>query len=100
MSDFNENDYLSKIFSFLQEIENLDNNNTILIDYNPDLNEIDLDIQSKDLFKDIYNNLLYYYQLNETKNISSNEQKYFYRALIDIIRIIMNLIQTFFIKMI
>ena len=88
MSDFNENDYLSKIFSFLQEIENLDNNNTILIDYNPDLNEIDLDIQSKHLFKDIYNNLLYYYQLNETKNISSNEQKYFYRALIDIIRII------------
>ena len=57
MSDFNENDYLSKIFSFLQEIENLDNNNTILIDYNPDLNEIDLDIQSKHLFKDIYNNL-------------------------------------------
>ena len=96
MSDFNENDYLSKIFSFLQEIENLDNNNTILIDYNPDLNEIDLDIQSKHLFKDIYNNLLYYYQLNETKNISSNEQKYFYRALIDIIRIIFESNPDFF----
>ena len=34
--------------------------------------------------------------MNETKNISSNEQKYFYRALIDIIRIIFESNPDFF----
>ena len=85
MSDLKEEDYLKNIFSFF---ENIDKENSIIPEYSTNLNEVELNIPSKDLYKDLYNNLLYYYQSNGKKYIETNEQKYFYKALLDLFKII------------
>ena len=55
---------------------------------NIDLKENEIDISSKNLFKDLYINLLYYYKLNQRTKIETEEQEYFYSALADIFFII------------
>ena len=85
MSDLKEEDYLKNIFSFF---ENIDKENSIVLEYSTNLNEVELNIPSKNLYKDLYNNLLYYYQSNGKKYIETNEQKYFYKALLDLFKII------------
>jgi len=81
----NSNHYLNKIFSFLRDIEN---SNAILPDVDKALKEKEINVLSEDLFKDLYNNLLYYYKLNGKKKIESNEQKSFYKSLYELLNII------------
>ena len=54
MSDLNNgNFYLNKIFAFLKDIED---EKAFLPDNDKDLKEKEINILSKDLFKDLYNN--------------------------------------------
>ena len=85
MSNEKEKDYLKKIFSILK---NINNANSISPKYTEELKEKELNLLSKNLFEDLYNNLLYYYNSNGKNNISTNEQKNFYNALFDILNII------------
>ena len=80
-----EKEYLKNIFSFL---ENIDNANTISPNYNEEFKEKELNLLSKNLFEDLYNNLLYYYNSNGKNNIATDKQKNFYNALFDILSII------------
>ncbi len=80
-----EKEYLKKIFSFL---ENIDNANVISPNYNEEFKEKELNLLSKNLFEDLYNNLLYYYNSNGKNNIATDEQNNFYNALFDILNII------------
>ena len=81
----NENNYLNKIFSFLKDI---DSAKIILPDDDKLLKENEINILSKNLFKDLYNNLLYYYKSNGSKKIETNEQKSFYKSLYELLSII------------
>ena len=81
----NENYYLNKIFSFLKDIEG---SKAILPDDDEKLKENKINILSEDLFKDLYNNLLYYYKSNGNKKIESNEQKSLYKSLYELLSII------------
>ena len=56
-----EKEYLKKKFSFL---ENIDNANVISPNYNEEFKEKELNLLSKNLFEDLFNNLLYYYNSN------------------------------------
>ena len=86
MSDLNNgNFYLNKIFAFLKDIED---EKAFLPDNDKDLKEKEINILSKDLFKDLYNNLLYYYKLNGNKKIESKEQISFYKSLYELLYII------------
>ena len=85
MSNEKEKDYLKKIFSILK---NINNANSISPKYTEELKEKELNLLSKNLFEDLYNNLLYYYNSNGKNNISTNEQKNFCNALFDILNII------------
>ena len=80
-----EKEYLKKIFSFL---ENIDNANVISPNYNEEFKEKELNLISKNLFEDLYNNLLYYYNSNGKNNIAANGQKNVYNALFDTLSII------------
>ena len=57
MSNEKEKDYLKKIFSILK---NINNANSISPKYTEELKEKELNLLSKNLFEDLYNNLLYY----------------------------------------
>ena len=52
------------------------------------LSEYELDLSSKDLFKQIFNNMIYFHIHNENHKIESEEQKYFYisnQRIIDVV---------------
>ena len=86
MSNLNNNNhYLNKIFSFLRDIES---SKAILPDEDKELKEKEINILSENLFKDLYNNLLYYYKSNGKQKIESNEQKSFYKSLYELLNII------------
>ena len=67
------------------------------------LSEYELDLSSKDLFKQIFNNMIYFHIHNENHKIESEEQKYFYSEIINILDIIhesgpSNFLESDFIK--
>ena len=86
MSGTYKKDYLKEIFSFLNDIEK--NSNITLPNIECKENEINLSSQS--LFKELYSNLILYYKINNKRKIETNEQKYFYSALFDVLNIIYN----------
>ena len=86
MSGTYKKDYLKEIFSFLNDIEK--NSNITLPNIECKENEINLSSQS--LFKELYSNLILYYKINNKSKIETNEQKYFYSALFDVLNIIYN----------
>ena len=84
MSDLEQKDFLKEIVSLLKDI----NKGSPALPSQIDLKENERDISSKNLFKDLYINLLYYYKLNQRTKIETEEQEYFYSALADIFFII------------
>ena len=67
-----EEEYLRLIIYYLK------NDSKIYeIENDEGLKEIDLDISSNELYKSLYNNLLFYYKNFGKKNIESEKQKYF-----------------------
>jgi len=84
MPDLEQKHFLKEIISLLKDI----NKGSPALPSNIDLKENEIDISSKNLFKDLYINLLYYYKLNQRTKIETEEQEYFYSALADIFFII------------
>ena len=81
----NEEYYLAQIFSSLKQIEDTD---SVLPDEDKAIKENDINISSSLIFQDLYYNLVFYYKSNRKEKITTNEQKYVYKALFDMLNII------------
>lgn len=84
MSKMNEEmKYLKLIILYLKNAEKI-----LDIKFNEEPQEKDIDIFSKDLFESLYNNLLVFYKKYGKKNISTEEKKYFFSEILNLLEII------------
>ena len=78
-----QNGYLKEIISFL----NCKDKDKLIQTYK-ELKEFDIDATSNDLYKNLYNNLLYYYKAFKETKFVKNEQRYVFTAILDIVNIL------------
>ena len=83
MTALTPNDYLKLIISYLKDESKIAESKM-----NEEKMEYELDLLSEKLFENLYHNLLFYYKLYKKKNIKTEEQKYFFEEIVNILEII------------
>ena len=83
MSALTPNDYLKLIISYLNDESKITESKM-----NDLTKECELDLVSEKLFENLYHNLMFYYKLYGKKNIKTEEQKYFFTEVANILEII------------
>ena len=83
MSTLTTDDYIKFIISYLKDESKIQESKMKEVK-----NELELDLLSQSLFGNLYNNLLLYYKLYQKKNIKTDEQKYLFKEILNILEII------------
>ena len=83
MSALTINDYIKSIICFLKDESQITESKL-----NEEKKELELDISSESLFENLYHNLLFYYKLYIKKNIKTEEQKYLFKEIVNILEIV------------
>ena len=85
MSALTSNDYIKTIISYLKDESKM--TESII---NEEKEELGLDLLSENLFANLYHNLLFYYKLYKKQNIKTEEQKYLFNEIVNMLEIIHN----------
>ena len=85
MSALTSNDYIKTIISYLKDESKM--TESII---NEEKEELGLVLLSENLFANLYHNLLFYYKLYKKQNIKTEEQKYLFNEIVNILEIIHN----------
>ena len=93
MSTLTTDDYIKFIISYLKDESKIQESKMKDVK-----NELELDLLSQSLFGNLYNNLLLYYKLYQKKNIKTDEQKYLFKEILNILEIIYDSNPTTFIN--
>ena len=82
MSALTTNDYIKSIICFLKDESQITESKL-----NEEKKEFELDLSSESLFENLYHNLLFYYKLYKKQNIKTEEQKYLFKEIVNILEI-------------
>ena len=83
MSVISPKEYINLIITFLK-----DDSKIPKTEITKETKELEIDIFSENMFEQLYNNLLYFYGLNQKRNIKNEMQKYFFSEIVNILDII------------
>ena len=83
MSALTTNDYIKSIICFLKDESQITESKL-----NEEKEEFELDLSSESLFENLYHNLLFYYKLYKKQNIKTEEQKYLFKEIVNILEIV------------
>ena len=83
MSALTTNDYIKSIICFLKDESQITESK-----FNEEKKEFELDLSSESLFENLYHNLLFYYKLYKKQNIKTEEQKYLFKEIVNILEIV------------
>ena len=86
-------DYISLILNYFKDDLFLKN-----INNKEELTECEIDVFSNNLFENLYNNCLYFYHLHKKQNIESDEKKYLFSEIVNILDIINETSTFYFLK--
>ena len=76
-------EYISLILNYLKDESKIPK-----ISDNEELKEYEIDVFSPNFFANLYHNFIYFYQINKKQYISSEEQKYFFEEVVNMLDII------------
>ena len=83
MSTLSPNDYIKSIICYLKDESKIPESKI-----SEEKMELELDLLSENLFENLYHNLLFYYKLYQKQNIQTEEQKYFFTEIVNILEFI------------
>ena len=92
MSALSPNDYIKSIICYLKDESKIPESKI-----SEEKMELELDLLSENLFENLYHNLLFYYKLYQKQNIQTEEQKYFFTEIVNILEFIYDSSPTTFI---